>query len=57
MLWGVPGMLLATPISAAMRILFDSIEGTKPLARLLAGELDIEEGREVSPISEATPPV
>ena len=38
MLWGIPGMLLATPISAAMRILFDSRTGTQPLARLMAGQ-------------------
>lgn len=55
MLWDVPGMLLATPICAAMRIVFDSFEGTKPLARLLAGQLSENEESEEPP-SEADAP-
>ncbi len=43
MLWGIPGMLLATPICAALRIIFDSFDDTRPLARLLAGQLQEEE--------------
>ena len=48
MLWGIPGMLLATPISAAMRILFDSKSGTKPLARLMAGQWSDETHQSIS---------
>ena len=38
-LWGIPGMLLATPITAVMKILFGRLEQTRPLADLLAGRL------------------
>lgn len=36
-LWGVVGMLLATPITAVMRMLFQRMELTQPVADLLAG--------------------
>jgi AI-2 transport protein TqsA len=39
-IWGIVGMLLATPITAAMKILFERLELTAPLAHLLAGRLD-----------------
>lgn len=39
-IWGIVGMLLATPITAAMKILFERLELTAPLANLLAGRLD-----------------
>jgi AI-2 transport protein TqsA len=39
-LWGIVGMLLATPITAVMKILFEKLELTAPLADLLAGRLD-----------------
>ena len=39
-LWGVVGMLLATPITAVMKILFEKMEITAPIAELLAGRLD-----------------
>ncbi len=38
-LWGIPGMLLATPITAVLKILFGKLEQTRPLANLLAGRL------------------
>jgi len=38
-IWGIVGMLLATPITAAMKILFERLELTAPLANLLAGRL------------------
>ncbi len=38
-LWGIPGMLLATPITAVLKILFGKLEQTRPLAHLLAGRL------------------
>lgn len=40
MLWGIIGMILATPVIAAMKILFDRFERTRPLAELLAGRFD-----------------
>ncbi len=40
MLWGIVGMLLATPIMAVMKILLERFEGTRILADLLAGRLD-----------------
>jgi AI-2 transport protein TqsA len=39
MLWGVVGMLLATPITAVLKILFEKLETTRPLADLLAGRV------------------
>jgi AI-2 transport protein TqsA len=40
MLWGIIGMLLATPLTAIMKIIFERIELTAPVAELLAGRLD-----------------
>ena len=37
MMWGVIGMFLATPITAALKILLQRIESTKPIANLMAG--------------------
>jgi AI-2 transport protein TqsA len=39
MLWGIVGMLLATPITAVVKILLERFEGTRVLAELLAGRL------------------
>ncbi len=39
LLWGIIGMLLAMPISAAMRIILSRFSTTRPLADLLAGRL------------------
>jgi AI-2 transport protein TqsA len=39
MLWGIVGMLLAAPITAVMKILFERLEMTRPLGDLLAGRL------------------
>jgi AI-2 transport protein TqsA len=39
-LWGIVGMLLATPMTAVMRMLFERMELTRPLAALMAGQLD-----------------
>lgn len=36
-LWGIPGMLLAVPITAVLKLLFERDEITAPLARLLEG--------------------
>ncbi|MCB0392248.1 MAG: AI-2E family transporter [Bdellovibrionales bacterium] len=37
--WGVPGMFLAVPISAILRIVFSKIEMTRPLSELMSGDL------------------
>jgi len=38
-LWGVPGMLLAVPITAVMKIVLQKYEITQPVARVLEGRL------------------
>ena len=40
MIWGIIGMILATPIVAVTKIVLDRIEITAPVGRLLAGKLD-----------------
>ena len=37
MMWGVIGMFLATPITAALKILLQRIESTQAIASLMAG--------------------
>jgi AI-2 transport protein TqsA len=37
MMWGIVGMFLATPITAAVRIVMDKFEPTRPIGNLLAG--------------------
>jgi AI-2 transport protein TqsA len=39
LIWGVPGMFLAVPITAVLKIILSKIETTKGLADLLSGEL------------------
>lgn len=39
LLWGVVGMLLAAPMTAALRIVLDRFETTRPIANVLAGRL------------------
>lgn len=39
MIWGVIGMILATPIVAIMKIVLERVELTAPVGRLLAGKL------------------
>jgi len=39
MIWGIVGMFLATPITAATKILLEKFELTRPIAELLAGHL------------------
>lgn len=56
MLWGVVGMLLATPITAVMKILFEKLEPTKPLASLLAGRLGDFDDRRASAPPDRDPP-
>jgi len=39
LIWGIPGMFLAVPITAVMKIVFSKIEATHFLANLLSGKL------------------
>lgn len=39
-LWGIVGMLLATPITAVLRMLLDRMELTRPVASLMAGRIE-----------------
>lgn len=39
MLWGVVGMLLATPITAVLKIFLERFDGSRPLAELMAGRV------------------
>lgn len=39
MVWGVPGMFLAVPVTAVLKIVFSRIEATKDLSEILAGRL------------------
>jgi AI-2 transport protein TqsA len=39
LLWGIPGMLLAAPMTAVLRIVLVRIQTTRPVAELLAGRL------------------
>lgn len=39
MLWGVAGAFLAVPITAIVKIIFERLEGTQGLAKILSGEL------------------
>lgn len=42
-IWGIIGMLLATPITAALKILLEKFEYTNNIARLMAGRLEAME--------------
>ena len=39
LVWGIPGMLMATPITAILKVVFEAFETTRPVAELLAGRL------------------
>jgi AI-2 transport protein TqsA len=40
MIWGIVGMLLATPMTAMLKILLQRNEMTAPVADIMAGRLD-----------------
>jgi AI-2 transport protein TqsA len=40
MIWGIIGMILATPVTAAIKILLERFERTRPIAEVLAGRFD-----------------
>lgn len=39
LIWGVPGMFLAVPITAVVKIIFSKIESTKEISNILEGRL------------------
>jgi AI-2 transport protein TqsA len=40
MIWGITGMILATPVTAAIKILLERFDHTRPIAEALAGRFD-----------------
>ena len=47
MLWGIVGMLLATPMTAILKILFEKLEPMQPVAHVLAGRIgEIQKAKE-----------
>ena len=36
--WGIPGMLLSVPLTAALKIGMEQVEATRPLARMMSGQ-------------------
>jgi AI-2 transport protein TqsA len=40
LVWGIPGMFLAVPITAVMTIVLARLDTTKPIAEMLAGRID-----------------
>lgn len=45
MLWGIPGALLATPITAIMRLMLARMELTAPLSSWMAGRFSAAAAR------------
>ena len=37
-MWGIPGMLLSVPLTAAIKIAFEQIDATRPIALMMAGK-------------------
>jgi AI-2 transport protein TqsA len=53
MIWNLPGAFLATPLTAVIKIIFEKIPATRPLAAVLAGNLDpLAETIDDTPIGE-----
>ena len=38
LVWGLPGMFLAVPLTVMLKLVFENLDATRPLARLLSGE-------------------
>ncbi len=49
--WGIPGMILAVPLTATIKIIFENIEGLRPLA-VLMGSAPAQQGVAVIPADE-----
>ncbi|MCB0712079.1 MAG: AI-2E family transporter [Ignavibacteriae bacterium] len=42
-LWGIVGMIIAVPMTAILKIIFENIDQLKPLARLMGGSITAKE--------------
>ena len=42
MIWGIIGVLLASPITAIIKISFEKFHATKPIARFLEGTIHLK---------------
>lgn len=49
LLWGIPGMFLAMPLTAILKIMLDQHQYSKPIARILEGDLSAFGGPAPSP--------
>jgi AI-2 transport protein TqsA len=49
MIWGIVGMLLATPIVAMIKIVLERIDVTAPVADILAGRLETRRAKRAPP--------
>lgn len=56
MLWGIPGMFLAMPVTAVLRVFLDQLDLTRPAARLMAGHLGQAPVIAPPPAAPVTPP-
>lgn len=56
MLWGITGMLLAIPVIAIAKVIFDRVDGLKPWGMVL-GEEDMATAQTAIPVDEELPPL
>jgi AI-2 transport protein TqsA len=56
MIWGLVGAFLAAPITAVVKIVFENIPNTRPLAELLEGNLDSLSGPVEAETAKLEPP-
>ena len=54
LLWGIPGMFLATPLTAVIKIVLQQRDFTKPIAKLLEGDLRVLGSKEEQEAAAAT---
>ncbi|MCC6400359.1 MAG: AI-2E family transporter [Flavobacteriales bacterium] len=53
-LWGVPGMFLALPVTAILKVVFDRVPALRPFGYLLGD--DVEPAQKLAPACAADPP-
>jgi predicted PurR-regulated permease PerM len=56
MLWGITGMVLAIPVIAIAKVIFDRVEGLKPWGMVL-GEDEVANAQLEVPADEELPPL
>lgn len=57
MIWGIVGMLLATPIAAIIKIVLDKLDVTRPMAELMAGRMIDPNNPNAPPVATAKVPL